>query len=153
MPAATNQDDSTNQSKTTGFSQKPVQPSNIISSGGKEAEKMKLAVTDKLEQVSSEVVLAPEVEKAGVVKIGETIELPPDVKKLGVTTNGSPVTVPASKPPSAHSMPLSDEAIYSGRRLSIGNTIRWLSEWCIRKLKKAHLVLRNIQGKIVRVKI
>ena len=122
------------------------------SSVGKEGE-VPLVPNEVIGEVSTEVELAKEVSDVGVEKRGEVIaELPPDIKKLGVTQSGPsvPVTVTQSLP--QVSLPLSDNQVLVGLHASITSAIRWLALWCIKKLAHAHLVLKVIHGKIVRVK-
>jgi len=152
MPAVNNQHHN-GQTSSTGNKPKKTPPAvSITAIGGKEAEKVTQEASVKIEEISPEAVLAPELETAGVTKIGDTIEFPPDITDL---TGGQSVSTLPSQTSSqtAVPMPISDDLIYSGSQKSITNTIKWLAEWCIRKLKMAHLVLKNIHGKIIRVKI
>lgn len=133
--------------KTTPVSQTPVS-----STSGKEKEAFPSSASENISSVAQEVVLSKEVEKAGVEVIKDTIELPPDVKKLGVSTVGTsaPVAVTATLPPV--SLPLSDQQVILGLHAQVISSFRWLAVWCVKQLKKAHIALKNIHGKIVRVK-
>lgn len=122
-----------------------------ISPQGKEAEVISLKEAEKFEEIPPKHEIPPDVERAGVRKIGDIIELPPDVKKLGVTPSG-PQT-PVSAVSGSVSLPLSDDKVYQGFTLPISSAWHWLSVWCTKKLHKAHLVLKQIHGKIIRVKI
>lgn len=136
----TAQDDSKNQSSV---------PTNFISaSHGKEGEAISLK-SESIENLDREIELTKEVKDIGVEKIQGTIELPPDVKKLGVTQSGSQTPVVA--PLVTISLPLSDEQIISGSQAPITSAIKWLSVWCLKRLKSLRLTLKNIHGKIVRV--
>lgn len=138
---------------------KPVnKPSNSDTSAqitatpaGKEAESI-TASSEKISEIKSEIDITPEVAKAGVKKINvESIELPPDVIKLGVTSSGvsQPVVSTINQP--SVNLPISDDKVISGLSAQVTTALRWLSVWCIKKLQKAHLRLRVIHGKIIRV--
>ena len=77
----------------------------------------------------------------------ETIELPPDVKKLGVQSTASAQfsTYQNVK------LPISDDKIMAGLHAPITSSIRWLATLAIYVLRHAHLGLKVIHGKIVRV--
>lgn len=100
-----------------------------------------------LEEISTEVELEPGLEAIGVEKKSETITLPEDVKKMGVQAVGpsQPVTQTTAVP-----LPLTDDQIVIGLHAQIISSLRWLAEWCIRQLKKAHLHLKTIAGHAVR---
>lgn len=120
-------------------------------SAGKEFEAVKISQTESVSEISREPEIPKDVEKAGVTTVSGTIELPPDVKKLGVTQTGAsaPVTVTQTLPKVI--LPISDKEILKGLHEKVTNALRWLSTWCIRKLKKAHIALKEIHGKIIRV--
>lgn len=126
-------------------------PPVISSSVGKEQEAIKITAAEEVASVSVEATLPEEVEKAGVEIVKETIELPPDVKKLGVTTTGPSVSVVTTAIPQVP-LPISDQQVVVGLHAQLLSSLRWLAIWCIRKLKKAHIALKKIHGKIVRVK-
>lgn len=130
----------------------PSSPTPISSSVGKEKEAFPLASTENISVVSQEVVLTKEVERSGVEAIKDTIELPPDVKKLGVSPMGTsaPVTVTTALPPVT--LPISDKEVVEGLHAQILSSFRWLAVWCVKQLRKTHITLKNIHGKIVRVK-
>lgn len=77
----------------------------------------------------------------------ETIELPPDLKKLGLQT------VSTSKFPSYKNitLPLSDEKIVVGQKAPITSSLRWLSTLALYILGQAHLGLKVIHGRVIRV--
>ncbi len=77
----------------------------------------------------------------------ETIELPPDVKKLGVqpTTNTQFSTYQTVK------LPISDDKIMAGLHAPITSSLRWLATLATYILQHAHLGLKVIHGKVVRV--
>jgi hypothetical protein len=78
------------------------------------------------------------------------VEIPPDVKKMGVIHSGVATPVVSNVTP-AVVLPISDKQILSGLHSNITTAARWLAVWCIRKLQKAHVALKLIHGKIIRV--
>lgn len=136
--------DQKNSSQTT--------PTVISTSISKEQEGAKLVIPEVVSDIAHEVELPKEVEKAGVEIIKDTIELPPDIKKLGVTASGptTPVAVSMLLPQVA--LPISDPQIVAGLHAQIISSLRWLAIWCVKRLKTAHIKLKEIHGKVIRVK-
>lgn len=149
------------QSKTTIFSQdsKNTKKTNdailVQQSGhpsfGQEKEVGKVLTAETVQAVAAEVELPKEVEQAGVTILRDTIELPPDVKRLGVTHAGQTTPSSVTALP-AVVLPISDPQVVAGLHQHVSNALRWLAEWCIMRLKKAHVALKIIHGKIIRVK-
>ena len=50
-------------------------------------------------------------------------------------------------------LPLSDEQIAIGLHKGITDSLRWLSEWCVRRLKQMHIAVIRVHGKLVRTKV
>ena len=77
----------------------------------------------------------------------ESIRLPPDLKKIGAQS------VPSIKTATYQTinLPLSDEKIISGLHAPVTSSLRWLATLAIYLLKIAHLQLKVIHGKVVRV--
>jgi hypothetical protein len=92
--------------------------------------------------------LSPEVVSSGVKVQPTSIPIPPPVSQLGVNPAGQNIP----PPPAAVTLPLSDDQIATGLKQSVWSSWRWLSEWCIRKLKQVHTGLKNIHGKLTRVR-
>ncbi len=128
------------------------QTSNVGVSHGKEFEAVKISTTETAQEVSKELEIPEEVEKAGVMKVSETIELPPDVKKLGITPSGASTPITATPVLPEVILPISDQQIIVGLHAKVTSALKWLSTWCIRKLKKAHIALKVMHGKIIRIK-
>jgi hypothetical protein len=120
--------------------------------GGKEMEATARVAAETVSEISTEIEIPHEVVSIGVVQTAETIELPPDVKNLGMTQVGAatPVTPAAAVTPVT--LPLSDAQVVTGLSANVSLAIRWLAVWCTKKLKKAHVVLKVVHGKIVRVR-
>ncbi len=140
--------------------QKPGQISNptkqsIVNSVGSMAKEQVAVSIDSAETVvpiNSEVDIPNEVEQAGVKIQSEMVEIPPDVKKMGVTHAGSAVPVTATSA-SVVVLPLSDDQVVVGLHQPIISALRWLAEWSVRQLKKAHLAIKIVGGKLVRIPI
>lgn len=77
----------------------------------------------------------------------ETIELPPDLKKLGLQA------VSHSKFSSYKNikLPLTDEKIIVGQKAPVTSSIRWLAEFALFILAQAHLGLKVVHGRVIRV--
>lgn len=113
----------------------------------KEVEFPRGSETPMVEETLADVELSPEVEASGVQKKSETIDLPPDIRQMGVEAVGP--TQPHGGGTTVK-LPLDDTQIVQGLHAQILNSLRWLAEWCIRQLKKAHFHLRVISGQVVR---
>ena len=129
----------------------PVSPVSTGTIAGKEREVSQLQPVETVQEVSREMQIPKEVIDAGVVEIGGTIELPPDMKKLGIRTTGPTTPVAQSIVLPKVALPISDTQVIAGLHTQISSALRWLAVWCIRRLQKAHLMLKTVHGKVVRV--
>lgn len=77
----------------------------------------------------------------------ETIKLPPDLKKLGF----QPVSSSKSSSYKNVKLPISDDKIIIGLKAPVTSSLRWLATFAVYLLSKAHLGLKIIKGKVVRV--
>jgi hypothetical protein len=86
--------------------------------------------------------------KPFVQKRKENIKLPADIEKIGVTTTHT------TQFPSYQSVttPLSDDKVLTGLHAPITSSFRWLAVLAMYILRHAHLTLKKIHGKIVRIK-
>lgn len=77
----------------------------------------------------------------------ETIELPDELKKLGLHA------ATQTEFPNYQNikLPLSDEKIIAGLHQPITSSMRWLATFFEYILKQAHLILKVVNGKIIRV--
>lgn len=101
-----------------------------------------------IETVGKEIEPAKELEKVGIELKKEEVKLPPAVEKMGVRPSGAA----APAPPPAVTLPLTDDQVVKGLAFPIVSSLRWLAEFCLRQLKKAHIGLKKIHGKMVRVR-
>lgn len=83
-----------------------------------------------------EMELPKEVASAGVRVQPTSVPIPPPVAKMGVKPTGQ--TIP-TQTTSAVALPISDAQIATGLRMSIINSLRWLAEWCVKKLKQIRI--------------
>lgn len=102
-----------------------------------------------VKELNIEQELSKEIKEAGVVVKSETIEIPPDLKQLGVQPIGSTTPVPLQP---TITLPITDEQIKKGAKANIFSSLRWLATWCLFILKRCHLTLKVIHGKVTRVK-
>lgn len=100
----------------------------------KEIEGISLGEPEPLKDLGShEVELPKEVTSVGVSPKPTSVKLPPAVQQLGVRATG------AATPPSSTqsvALPLTDDQIAQGLKLSLTNSWRWLAEWCVRRIKQ-----------------
>lgn len=116
--------------------------------GAKEREIFERQDELQLEEIRKELEIAPEVKEAGIEIRHEEIELPEPVAKMGVTqANDAASPLPATPV----SVPLADDTIIKGAGASVWASLTWLAHWCLRQLKKVHIKLKKVQGKIVRI--
>lgn len=78
--------------------------------------------------------LPKEVSAVGVTMQGTTVVLPKIVSSAGVKVI-NPVVVPTTIS-STVTLPLTDEQIAKGLHESIISSVRWLAQWCERRLKQ-----------------
>jgi hypothetical protein len=124
------------QNSGVGLGAKETEPSNVIPEGLRDA-------------TGQETQLSPEVSGAGVRVHPTSVSIPPSVASLGVKPAGQNVPVTTT---STVVLPLTDDQIAVGLHQSISNSVRWLAAWCIRRLKQVHIVLKNVHGKLIRIK-
>jgi hypothetical protein len=91
----------------------------------------------------------PQTELKEFIKVRpETIKIPPDLTKIGVQTKDTPVKFPQYQ---NLKLPLSDEKIILGLNQPINSSWRWLATLALYLLKKAHLSLKVVEGRVVRI--
>lgn len=75
--------------------------------------------------------------------------IPTDVAAAGVAV--SPAVLAAQEP--VIELPLADEQIPAALKKPVSSGIRWIAEICVYMLRKAHLKLKTIHGKVTRVAV
>ncbi len=118
-------------------------------SGGAERQEFKIVPTAPESSVLHEVV-----EHKTEHEVSEYVEERPDVvnidndlQSMGAQSTG----VSQFTTTQPIELPLSDEAVVSGLKAPYSSSLRWLSEFCLYILKHAHMHLKEIHGKIMRV--
>lgn len=119
----------------------PTKEKEVVAVGGIEGPTLK--------EVGREAPLAPEVISAGVTGQFTSVSLPQAVQQLGVKSVGDTGVQSGA---AAVALPLTDDQIAQGLHQGIASSWRWLAEWCMRKLKQLHLVLKKVHGTFTRVK-
>ena len=89
----------------------------------------------------------PEEVKPFVTPRQETIKLPGDLTSVGL----QPVKTTQFPTYKNIKLPISDEKIVEGLHEPMTNSKRWLSELSVYILRQAHLTLRKVGSKVVRV--
>ncbi len=135
---------------TSTSSSSPPQVS-YTSTGDKEKEAPRATASEVVQEVGKQVEIPPDVEKAGVIHYKETMEIPPDIKKMGLIPTGT--NVPVTSPASQVTLPVPDQIVYQGVHTQFTDALKWLAIWCMRRLQKAHLALKKVHGKIIRVRL
>lgn len=77
----------------------------------------------------------------------EAIDVPPDLKSMGVSAS-APTQFTTH---TSIKLPISDDKVLQGLHAPITSSLRWLAELCLYILKKAHLTLKNVRGRVRRV--
>ncbi len=126
----------------------PITGASLGGIGAKEQEFFAAQEALQLEQVRHELELAPEVKEMGVENLHDEIEIPPALKKIGLQNTSVPISIPQVP---VISTPLADDKIVSNTGSSVWSSLTWLALWCLKQLKKAHVKLKKVHGKIVRV--
>jgi hypothetical protein len=101
-----------------------------------------------LTEIGKDIDLPKEVVAAGVSFQPTVVTIPPKVSQMGVAPAGQNITVSSG---ATVSLPLTDDQIELGLKQNVTSSWRWLAVWCVRKLKKLHIVLKKIGGKTVEV--
>ena len=123
---------------------KKWQQNEVVSLPSKEAEPIPKKEIEFKEVKEKEV---EEEARPHLIKREETIKLPPDVQKMGLKP------IPTIDFPQYQNikLPLSDDKIIVGLHAPISSSLRWLATLALYLLKKTHLSLKVIHGRVVRV--
>lgn len=146
LPADQNQSSLPNQTASVN-----IQVPQVIAGGmNKEVEGIGLSSHEfpPYHELQTEIELRPEVTAAGVKVQPTTVQMPTVVMQSGVTAVGQ---VNPTQPPLTIVLPISDEVIAEGLKQGVDSSLRWLAEWCVRKLKAIHQGIQIIHGHVTRV--
>ncbi|MDP4011966.1 MAG: hypothetical protein Q8P72_07150 [Candidatus Roizmanbacteria bacterium] len=117
----------------------------------KEGEPIEIAIEKKEPQEIEFIDTEPEIEDKEVEKFVEVVhddfEIHPDLKKAGLQS------VDHASLDSKHKvqLPISDEKVIEGLHKPVTSSLRWLAEVAMFMLKQAHLTLKQVHGKVIRV--
>jgi len=128
----------------------PPNPVTASPSGAREIEPGGPAPQEGLKDATgNETQIPKEVAAAGVRVRPTTVTIPPPVAQMGVKPMGNNIPVQTT---TSVVLPLSDDQIAAGLHLSMTNSVRWLAEWCVRRLKQLHVAVTSTHGNLMRVK-
>lgn len=77
----------------------------------------------------------------------ESIALDKELEDAGVTSNNQ-TNFPTYED---IKLPISDEKIVKGLKSPTSSSLRWLAEMCVFLLKRGHVHLKTVHGKVVRI--
>lgn len=85
--------------------------------------------------------------KPYVVEKPENIDLPPELKSMGLkaVTNTNFPNYQNVK------LPISDDQVLAGQKAPVNSSMRWLAEFAKFLLWRAHISLKTVGGRVVRV--
>lgn len=101
------------------------------------------------EEYGREIELEKELEELGIQKVEEgEVELPPRIaEEMGVKP-----FVPSIPQMIGGKTPLTDDQIAQGvKKYRLTDSVFWLAEWCLKKLKQAHVKIKWAKGKLLRI--
>ena len=117
----------------------------VTPSGAREIEPGGTAPREGLKDATgNEMQIPKEVASAGVRVHPTTIAIPQSVAQMGVKPTGNNIPVQTT---TSVVLPLSDDQIATGLHQSMTNSVRWLAEWCVRRLKQLHVAVTSTHGK------
>lgn len=149
-------DDGTAQPKNDAVSSPPpAQPMSVPSGGIGSIEREGGSAAAKEQSLSTHGETAPPpeqepTESKTMQQQGVVAQLPPNIKTLAGTPAPAAATAPLFTP--TVRLPVSDDTVARGLHAQAANSLLWLALWCIKKLKKAHILLKVVHGEVVRVK-
>lgn len=95
-----------------------------------------------------EAAIPKEVASAGVRIHPTIVPIPQRVSQMGVKPAGANIPVQTA---TTVVLPMSDEAISTGLGQGVTSSWRWFSEWCLRRMKQLHVIVKIVHGKLIRV--
>lgn len=127
--------------------QAPATPAGYTGIGSKELEvatSAQVSEVPHLTEIGRDIDLPKEVISVGVKVNPNQIPVPPHLSAQGVAPAGDNVTVSSG---ATITLPLTDDQIAQGLKQDVTSSVRWLAEWCVRKLKQI-LALRRNAGRV-----
>ncbi|MBI2029482.1 hypothetical protein HYT02_03640 [Candidatus Gottesmanbacteria bacterium] len=89
-----------------------------------------------------------ELKDVGVKARQEEIRVDVELQNMGVNATGTSTPMPVNP---TIVLPIPDSEVEKGLHQKIFLSIRWLAEWCMFQLKRAHLTLKVIHGRVRRI--
>ncbi len=144
------QNQTNNPAQLQGQQQRPVSQQQKASVGSvhKEQEPVKPADEPVVREKSDHVEVSKEAESVGIRVHQDQIKVAKELQNIGVYETGTSAKVSAN--PTVR-LPIPDNEVEKGLHNKIYLSVRWLAEWCILQLKRAHLTLKVVHGKVMRV--
>ena len=125
----------------------PAPPATGAPAGRKEVEVAPAsAIEPQLREVGYDVELPKEVAAAGVKMRPSSVPVSQPVGSMGVKPTGTNVPSAAQ----AVALPLTDDQIAQGLTRGINQSVRWLAQWCLRRLEQLHISFTVKGGKVQR---
>ena len=135
------------QANYTPLDTKKKQPQSVPVSPTKEAEPLSSKTEFFQIEKTVEHKITDEEVKQHVEERKENIELSPDLKTVGVETTSSPQFSTTQ----TVNLPLSDDKVVQGLHAPLTSSVRWLATLAVYILKQAHMTLKTVHGKVMRV--
>lgn len=118
-----------------------------------------IGAISKEHELSSEkkdrIIITEPVEKKPPEEINQFIQsrmeeprINPDLQKAGVKKI---MSVPRYARQNTIILPLTDDMVERGLHAPVTSSLRWLAEWSVFILKKAHIVLKKVHGHMKRI--
>lgn len=116
---------------------------------GKETEPIIIEPKKEVFEVQEIVEKEPSVEVRPYVEVKkEAIEIDEELKKAGLQPVSGSIKFPDYR---SLKFPISDEKVLEGLHAPVNSSLRWLAEFIVYILKKFHIQLKKVHGKVVRV--
>lgn len=101
-----------------------------------------------IREKSDHVELSKETESIGMRVHKDQIQVAKELQDIGVYETGTSAKMPTNP---RVKLPIPDTEVEKGLHQKIYSSVRWLAEWCIFQLKRAHMTLKVVRGKVMRV--
>lgn len=124
---------------------------NVSISTTKEGEPINILIEKTAQEFGESILkecVTSDKETSKYVKIQNAdIDISQELLKVGIT----PVNNHSSSPSVVVHLPITDEKVIEGLRKPITSSFRWLAEIALFMLKHAHMTLKVIHGKVIRI--
>lgn len=127
--------------------QPPVSGFAPTTHGGKEIETGMGSLVPEipgLKEYGKDVELPKEVAQVGVRVVPTTVTLPAHIAAAGVVPAGQAIPIASG---ATVTLPLTNDQISAGLTQNVSSSIRWLAEWCVKRIKQLHAMSKGTQVK------